>query len=69
MTSKDEQEEIDLALDAALDELDGDDEEQPPKYANNELTATEPLCQQRQCWGFNRGLNEEFEEQMPITKQ
>jgi peroxin-19 len=41
MTSKEEQEEIDLALDAALDELDDDDEEEPPKLAKNELSTTE----------------------------
>jgi peroxin-19 len=45
MTSKEEQEEIDRALDAALDDLDDDDddEEEPPKFAKNELsTTTEP---------------------------
>jgi peroxin-19 len=43
MTSKEEQEEIDLALDAALDELDDDDdEEQPLKFAKNELSTTKP---------------------------
>jgi peroxin-19 len=42
MTSKEEQEEIDFALDAALDELD-DDEEEQPKHAKNELPTTEEL--------------------------
>lgn len=42
MTSKEEQEEIDLALDAALDELDDDDAEEPPKFAKNELSTPEP---------------------------
>jgi peroxin-19 len=45
MTSKEEQEEIDRALDAALDDLDDDDDdfEEPPKVPKNELsTTTEP---------------------------
>jgi peroxin-19 len=45
MTSKEEQEEIDRALDAALDDLDDDDNDfdQPPKVPKNELsTTTEP---------------------------
>jgi peroxin-19 len=43
MTSKEEQEEIDFALDAALDELDDDDEEEPLKRAKNELFTTAEL--------------------------
>jgi peroxin-19 len=42
MTSKEEQEEIDLILDAALDELDDDDGEEEPSQFLKELSTTEP---------------------------
>jgi peroxin-19 len=42
MTSKEEQEEIDLILDAAWDELDDDDGEEEPSQFLKELSTTEP---------------------------
>jgi hypothetical protein len=43
MTSKEEQQEIYVALDASLDELDDDDEEDSLKLAKNELSTTAVL--------------------------